>query len=56
MDYELIWWCVVGGFAAVVLLATLFVKGDSDTVSADTLARLNGKCSNSGYIKPPRNF
>lgn len=56
MDYELIWWCAVGGFAAIMLLATLFVKGDNDAVSADTLARLNGKRSNDSYIKPPRRF
>ena len=52
MDYELIWWCVVGIIcASILILCAICAKYDS-VVSAETLDRINGKSSRNNYIRP----
>ena len=51
MDYELIWWCVVGAVSLGIMLYNfLFAKTDT-SVSKETLDRLNGKRSRDNYIR-----
>lgn len=51
MDYELIWWCVVGTVClSIMLYGFLFAKYDT-FVSEETLDRLNGKRSRDNYIR-----
>lgn len=50
MDYELIWWCIVGAICFVFFVCCIFCDKSSDTVSKDTLDRLNGKRSRDNWI------
>lgn len=51
MDYELVLWCIVGGLCVIFFVLACIVGPSNDTVSKETLNRLNGKRSRDNYIR-----